>query len=346
MVVLGWPPPRAANILQEILTALRMGRVTALQKPNGSVRGIVVSDVFRTLVARTMAQQLSPAIERGTSPALSTWAGTECIAHAIQALTDLDPTATVVSIDGIGAFDVVSRRAMLEGLQTVDGGDSVCRSFCNFMGPRLLTSEGGEQGDPLLPALFSLSQHPTLQAVQAQLQDGERLFAFLDDVHVVCSPPWVNAICGLLQHALFAHSSIRVYHVETQVWNRGVVPGGIEVLQVVARVNDPDAIVWRRDPTLCNEEQGVRILGTPLGHPKFVRSQLAALSETHDQLLEKVLSIQDLQCAWLLLLFCCSVLSTLLSTWPGSAPLGNIWQLRTFLAGVGSGSPLRTIAVG
>ena len=89
-----------ARIPGEILTALRMGRVTA---PNGSVRGIVASDVFRRLVARTMAQQLGPAIERATSPfqyALSTRAGTECIAHAIQALTDLDPTATVVSIDG------------------------------------------------------------------------------------------------------------------------------------------------------------------------------------------------------------------------------------------------------
>ena len=37
----------------------------------------------------------------------------------------------------------------------------------------------------------------------------------------------------------------------------------------------------------------------------FDRSQLSALSETHDQLLEKVLTTQDLQCAWLLLLYCC-----------------------------------------
>ena len=36
-----------------------------------------------------------------------------------------------------------------------------------------------------MPALFSLGQHPALQAVQAQLQDGERLFAFLD-VYAVC----------------------------------------------------------------------------------------------------------------------------------------------------------------
>ena len=82
------------------------GTIDALQKPNGGVRGIVAGDVFRRLVARTIAQQLGPAIERATSPfqyALSTRAGTECIAHAIQALTDLDPSATVLSIDGIGA---------------------------------------------------------------------------------------------------------------------------------------------------------------------------------------------------------------------------------------------------
>ena len=131
----------------------------------------------------------------------------------------------------------------------------------------ILQAEGGEQGDPM-PALFSLGQHPALLAVQAQLEDGERLFAFLDDVYVVCSPARVNAIDGLLQHALFAHSSIRVHNGKTQVWNRGgVVPVGIEVLQAVAGVNDPDAIVWRGDPTLHSEEQGVRILGTPLGHP-------------------------------------------------------------------------------
>ena len=104
-----------------------MGRLTALQKPNGGVRGIEAGDVFRRLVARTIPQQLGPAVERATSPfqyALSTRAGTECIAHAIQALTDLDPAATVLSIDGIGAFGLVSRQAVLKGLLRVAGGDS------------------------------------------------------------------------------------------------------------------------------------------------------------------------------------------------------------------------------
>ena len=236
-----------------------MGRLTALQKPG--VRGIVAGDVFRRLVARTIAQQLGPAIERATSPfqyALSTRAGTECIAHAIQALTDLDPSATVLSIDGIGAFDLVSRQAMLQGLLRVAGGDSALPFVKQFYGApsshlwedqdgvvhTITQAEGGEQGDPLMPALFSLGAHPALLALQAQLQEDERLFAFLDDIYVVCSPDRVNAIFGLLQNALFIHSAIRVHHGKTQVWNRGgVVPTGIEVMEAVARITDPEAIV-------------------------------------------------------------------------------------------------------
>ena len=61
------------------------------KKNNGGIRGIVAGDLLRRLVARTMAQQLGPAMERPTAPfqhALTTRAGTECSAHAVQALMD------------------------------------------------------------------------------------------------------------------------------------------------------------------------------------------------------------------------------------------------------------------
>ena len=47
---------------------------------------------------------------------MTTRAGTECIAHVLQGVTDLDHRATVLSIDGIGAFDSVSRASMLQGV--------------------------------------------------------------------------------------------------------------------------------------------------------------------------------------------------------------------------------------
>ena len=46
-----------AQIPLAIQACIRLGRLTALQKPNGGVRGIVSGDIVRRLVARTMSQQ-------------------------------------------------------------------------------------------------------------------------------------------------------------------------------------------------------------------------------------------------------------------------------------------------
>jgi len=47
-------------------------------------------------------------------------------------------------------------------------------------------AEGGEQGDPLMPALFALGQHPALRDTRASLRPDEHLFAFLDDIYIIC----------------------------------------------------------------------------------------------------------------------------------------------------------------
>ena len=75
----------------EVLHVVRMGRMTALQKKPSGVRGIVAGDIVRRLVAKTIAQQIRVPVEVATAPfqfALSTRAGCECIAHALQAMTD------------------------------------------------------------------------------------------------------------------------------------------------------------------------------------------------------------------------------------------------------------------
>ena len=73
-----------AQILEAVADLLILRRITALSKPDGGVRGIVAGDVVRRLVARTIAKQLSTAVEKATSPhqcALTTRAGCECVAH-------------------------------------------------------------------------------------------------------------------------------------------------------------------------------------------------------------------------------------------------------------------------
>ena len=89
--------------------------------------------------------------------------------------------------------------------------------------------EGGEQGDSLMPLLFSLGQHAALRAVQSQLQLGELVFAYLDDIYVVTTPDMDLAVYTLLQTELWRHARIRVYDGKTRVWNKsGVRPRLIE----------------------------------------------------------------------------------------------------------------------
>ena len=67
--------------------AVRLGRVTALVKPDGGVRGIVVGDVLRRVIARTIAQEIGDAVQSATGPyqyALKTTASTECVSHVCR----------------------------------------------------------------------------------------------------------------------------------------------------------------------------------------------------------------------------------------------------------------------
>ena len=148
--------------------------MTALQKDDGGVRGIVVGDVFRRLVARTISKQFSSRGEMATAPfqfALSTRVGCECVTHVIRAATDMHDRTTIVSVYGIGVYDSISRNSMLEGFHRMVDGDQMIPFVRLIYGSlsvylweddmgdthEIMQGEGGEQGDPLMPLLFSLT---------------------------------------------------------------------------------------------------------------------------------------------------------------------------------------------
>ena len=70
----------------------------------------------------------------------------ECIARALRVLTEADPEATVLSIDGVSAFDLVSRAAMLRGLHSVVVGSEALpfqRMFHGQLSVYLMEDEEG-----------------------------------------------------------------------------------------------------------------------------------------------------------------------------------------------------------
>ena len=116
---------------------------TALARADVPDEIMDAGDIVRRLVGHTMAQQFSKRVGVATSPfqyALSTRAGTECVTHVLQTLTDLDERATILSVDGIGAKHGGWCRAL------------ALRQF--LLWPSFHVSVGDELGDALMPMLF------------------------------------------------------------------------------------------------------------------------------------------------------------------------------------------------
>ena len=150
----------------------------------------------------------------------------------------------------------------------------------------VLQAEGGEQGDPLMPALYTVAQHAALRAVAATLQPGEGVFAFLDDTYIVCAPERVATLYGNLADALWDHARVQLNQGKTRVWNAaGEEPPNLAALQP-----DPSsaADVWVGAWTLPPERQGLVVLGAPLGTEAFVQRQLRDRRRHQDVLLERI----------------------------------------------------------
>ena len=237
-----WPTPRSRR-------RSRKARLTALSKPDGGVRGIATGCSLRRLVARTFAEEFV----RECAPfqyALSTRAGTDCLGHMLRAACDADGSATVLRGDGIGAYDHVPRSAKLERL----GRMPKARTILPFVRLSYASSsyswwdengevhtvnqaEGGEQGHPLMPLLFSIGIQGALEEVAGTLEAGEQFCVFLDDVCVLCQPHRVMMIYDELARCRIRVAGIRLHQGKTRVWNKArVPPEGVHILGDEARL--------------------------------------------------------------------------------------------------------------
>ena len=142
---------------------------------------------------------------------------------------------TVTSIDGVGAYDHVHRSAMLAKLLEIpelQGPLKFARFACaetttyvweDDEGVRhhIRQGEGGEQGDPLMPLLFSLGVHNALAAGKSRMAPGEHLLAFLDDTYILSLPQRARPLYDVMDTTLETGAGIQLHTGKTRIWNRG-----------------------------------------------------------------------------------------------------------------------------
>ena len=221
--------------------------------------------------------------------------------HAIRALTDANPLTTILSIDGIGAYDHVYRSAFLKKLLNVPSlqgllpfvratyADPTSYAWVDEAGEvhHIVQAEGGEQGDPLL--LFSLAIHDPLEEASRELRPEEHLFAHLDDVYFSGDVPnRTRTVYDSLGEKLFTQAGIRLHSGKTRVWNRAsVCPEGMAEL----------------GPEVWNPES-VKVLGTPVGSRAFVDEVINKRLREEQKLWEAIPWVPDLQAGWQILIQC------------------------------------------
>ena len=238
--------------------AMRLSQLTAILKDSGRVRGVSAGDTFRRLVGKCLARQFADPFRQAAGPGnfgLSTRCGTDGLVHLARALLEADPEQTILCIDGVGAFDHVSRARMFERLAATPA----LRHLLPFVrlwyaspseavwmdddGVAHLVSstEGGEQGDALMPGMFCVALGPALVEIQNRLTPGDLVVAYLDDIYVFTKPERARAAYDMVRQVLWEQCRIEVHQGKLVCWNRmgGIPPPGI------AELSSPTNPVWR-----------------------------------------------------------------------------------------------------
>ena len=153
-------------------------------------------------------------------------------------------------------------------------------------------ADGGEQGDPLMLGLYSVAQHGALVDADSKLLPDEKLFSFLDDLYVTCHRTRAYEAFRVVADSVQEHAGVRTHLGKLRVWCNGGGPAPEEL-----RALGPD--VWRADKP--EEENGLVVLGTPLGRKAFVDAFAEERLQQEEKLLSELPLLPDLQSAWVLL---------------------------------------------
>ena len=235
---------------------------------------------------------------------LSTRAGCESIAHVVQTCTDVDPRTTLLSIDGAGAFDLISRRAMLTALHDMPDGTSILHSFCNSTATHrhtcgkmrvwsMRSNRAKEENKATLwcRPFLHLGSIGRWSRFRSPFDQPRRLWLFMT---MCTSSPVPSALVPWRSLWNLSFGSTPGY-----AWTRGKLKFGTDAGFVHPTANTSSTQMVNRMthggwPRFAHGQAR----RTPLGHAHFVQAELAKKIGEHGTLLERIRKVPDLQCAW------------------------------------------------
>ena len=115
------------------------------------------------------------------------------------------------------------------------------------------------------------------------------ILSFLDDLYVTSSKERARGAFDEVTSTVEEKAGVKSNLGKLRAWS----PAGGAAPEDLQCLGDD---VWTADKP--NEQNGLKILGTPLGRPEFVRAFATARVKKERALLEEIKKLPDVQCAW------------------------------------------------
>ena len=267
-------------------------RLHAAQKKDGGVRPIAVGNMLRRLTSKCFTQadpDRAAAILAPLQLGVGLPGGCEAIAHSVRQVLEEEgdnPDLFFLQVDLINAYNMCSRSAAFE---EVDKHFPDCISWvltaygCQaelVLGDNIiLSSVGFHQGDPHASLLFSLVLQPIIERIKRECPDLRINAWYLDDGLLAGKKEDLQRAVDILledgpPRGLFLSTAATVaptLQPKSSIWCPSNPMG-------------PDDPLARGIPMV--RENGITLLGTPIGDHSFVQDKLK-------QKIEKVRSITE-----------------------------------------------------
>lgn len=290
------------DLTGEARQLLLLGRLHALAKEGGDVRPIVVGEVLVRWISSALALQYRPVFHKILQPlqvGVASKGGLDVVLRELKTLSALHPTEIIIGFDVKNAFNSVSRACILKAVR--DSVPSVfpyvaflladCSKLIYDGDNRYVISsaEGVRQGDSLSPALFSLAIHSLLKSLSV-----------LRGVRLVRA--WADDISALVTDVESGVDAMK--HLEASLLSVGLSLNYSKCVAFCADRSIDMSLLGALGVRVSNE--GLIVLGVPLGSPSFIRAELQRILDSHAPLLTRVSDFPRSQLAFQLLSYCCA----------------------------------------
>jgi hypothetical protein len=287
----------------------------AMAKPEGGVRPIAVGEVLLKLVGRAIGRQLREQFQQALQPfqfGVATPGGCEAVVHGVRAHLDVHPDHVLLQTDVENAFNCIHRSAIFSELRErmpqlvpffrATYGFEGMLVYVREAGPVLIPSATGvRQGDALSMPFFALGSAPVLRETASMVQE--------------VFPAAVADDCTLLGPPVPARAAFDMYA-------GGVVRIGCAVRMGKCAIWGPSGLPADFDlpEEMERPEEGMVVLGVPIGSEAFTTAAVKAKLEIHVQHLDTLFQLQDSQVALPMLTRCYVQRPSYLSPYGSATP--------------------------